>query len=61
MPSDDERDEGGVNICNEERTYNEEDGVGEESYDKEEVGNDYEVTNAVGIGGESEEYRGVEE
>ena len=36
-------------------------GVDEESYDEEEVGNDDEVTDAVGIGGGSEEDIGVEE
>ena len=33
----------------------------EESYDEEEVGNNDEVTDAVGIGGGSEEDRGVQE
>ena len=36
MPSDEEKDEGGVSICNEEITYDEEEGggVNEDSYDE---------------------------
>ena len=63
MPSNEEKAEGGGSICNEDRTYDEEEGGAddEESYDEEEVGNNDEVTDAVGIGGGSEEDRGVEE
>ena len=49
MPSNEEKDKRGVSICN------------EESYDEEEVGDDYEVVYAVGIGGFSDEDRVVEE
>ena len=53
VPSNEEKAEGGVSICNEERTSDEEEGgnLYEDRYGDEEVGNDDEVTGDFGIGG----------
>ena len=63
MSSNEENAEGGISICNEEIKSDEEEGVlfYEKSYFDEDLGNDDEVTDAVGIGGGSEKLKGVKE